>query len=387
MTVRASGINPEMLRWARERAGYSVEEVSRRRKVSSESVREWEAGRSYPTWRQLEQLAYNDYHRATGFFFLSFPPHEDDVAAEFRRLPSAMLEGLHPETLYAIRQARVRQEDLTLLLGQQGIGESFILRDSHDKIDSRYPVQLAAEVREQLGVGIDEQRSWQSEDEALQKWREQVEDNGIWVFKRSFKQIDIAGFCLGDDIFPVIYLNNGQSKTRQIFTLFHELAHLLFEFNHLERSDTQHYLAGMSGEDRAVEIACNRFAGEFLVPPNDFDSAIAAHNSANLTDEYLASLARDYKVSREVILRKFRDRNRLDSETYREIVQRWRSGQEPRSGSGGNYYSTQATYLGQKYLHTAFRAFDEGRIDEFQLAGCLGVKGSSLDKLEQYAWA
>ena len=386
MTVRASGINPAMLRWARERAGYSVAEVAQRRKVRPERVREWEDGVSYPTWRQLEDLSHKDYHRATAFFFFSNPPDERTVSAEFRRLPGTLLDSLRPDTRYAIRQARMRQDDLTMLLGPQGSGERFILRDLRDQADVDNPAQLATAARERLGVSLDEQRSWDSDDTALKQWRERVEDNGVWIFKRSFTQKDVAGFCLTDEVFPVIYLNNDQAKTRQIFTLFHELAHLLFNFNHLERLDSQHYLNYLSGEDRAAEIACNQFAGEFLVPSDDFESAIAAQPAGSLTDEYLASIAGTYKVSREVILRKFRDRDWLDGESYRETVQRWQSSQGPSSGGGGNYYSTQATYLGQKYLRAAFLAFDEGRIDDYQLSACLGVKGSSLDGLERYAW-
>ncbi len=386
MTVRATGINPEMLRWARERAGYSVEDVAKRRHVAPKKVQEWEDGKSSPTWRQLEDLAHKDYHRATGFFFLDTPPEENTVAAEFRRLPGAMLEGLEPDTRYAIRQARVRQEQLRILLGPQGTGERFLLRDLQGHIHVNAPDELASEVRSRLEIEPEEQKSWPSDDEALKRWREKVEDNGVWVFKRTFRQKDIAGFCLNDPVFPVIYLNNGQAKTRQIFTLFHELAHLLFDFNHLERRDPDHYLPGLNEAEQAIETACNRFAGEFLVPADDFDRVVAAHAPAELTDEYLKSLADRYKVSREVILRKFHDRGRVDGTQYAGKVREWASSYEPGSGAGGNYYATQAAYLGQKYLRTAFQAFDDGRIDELELAGCLGVKGANIDGLEKYAW-
>ncbi len=387
MTVRASGINPEMLRWARERAGYTVEDIARRRQVSSERIQEWEEGKSYPTWRQLEQLAEKDYHRGIGLFFLNEPPPENTATAEFRRLPSSMLGELDSDTLYALRQARFRQEDLRMLLGVQGTGERFILKDLVGQVDANIPIQLASEVRERLDVGLEDQKAWQTADDALKQWRERVEENGIWVFKRSFRQKDIAGFCLNDEAFPVIYLNNGQAKTRQIFTLFHELAHLLFDFNYLERSDSEHYLDGLGGEEREIEIACNRFAGEFLVPSADFDSAAEFHSVAGFSEEQLTNLAGTYKVSREVILRKFRDRGWLDSEQYRDWVESRIATYVSSTGNGGNYYATQSTYLGQKYLRAAFRAFDEGRIDELQLAGSLGVKGSSLDRLEPYAWA
>jgi len=373
-----------MLAWARERAGYSVEDIAGRRKVPPERIRDWEAGRSFPTWRQLENLAYKDYHRATTFFFLDEPPDEETVVTEFRRLPGVMLDDLRPDTRYAIRQARKRQADLAELIGAQGIGERFILRDLSSQAYIDNPASLATAVRNYLGVSLEEQRSWSNADIALKRWREQVENVGVWVFKRSFEQNDIAGFCLSHAVFPVIYLNNGQAKTRQIFTLFHELAHLLFDFNHLERLDDHHYLDALSGADRSIEIACNQFAGAFLVPFDDFERAIADQQSTAFTDEWISSLARIYTVSREVILRKFLDRAWLNRTQYQETVSRWRSEQQPSSGSGGNYYATQVTYLGQKYLHAAFQAREEDRIDDFQLAAFLGVKGSSLDGLERY---
>ncbi len=386
MTVRATGINPAMLRWAREQAGYSLDEIARRRRVPAERIRDWEAGNGYPTWRQLEKLAYDDYHRATTLFFLNHPPDEPGLAAEFRRLPAAMLDDLQPDTRYAVRQARARQTDLGELLSATGTTEKFILRDllAQARIDD--PDGLAAAVREYLGVSLDEQKSWTDDDDALKHWRDQVDDAGVWVFKRSFQQDDIAGFCLGDAVFPVIYLSNGQAKVRQIFTLFHELAHLLFDFNHIERLDDRHYLAELAGADRAAEIACNRFAGEFLVPSDEFANAISGQNGAVTGDESVSRLARTYSVSREVILRKLRDLGRLDDVQYWQTVARWRSEQRGSAGAGGNYYATQATYLGQKYLRAAFTAFEDGKIDDFQLAGLLGVKGSSLGGLERYAW-
>ena len=386
MAVRATGINPAMLRWARERAGYSVSEIASRRRVPPERVQEWETGVSFPTWRQLESLAYQDYHRATTLFFLNDPPPEITVAAEFRRLPGATLEDLHPDTVYAVRQARIRQNDLAALVGPRGAGEHYILRDLQGRADANDPARLANTVREHLGVSVDEQKSWRRADDALKRWRQQVEEAGIWVFKRSFEQKDVAGFCLNSEAFPVIYLNNGQSKTRQIFTLFHELAHLLFDFNYLERLDDRHYLSALSNQDRSVEIACNRFAGEFLVPAVDFERDLADFEIVAVSSEFVSNLARMYTVSREVILRKLLERNCLDSDRYGTMVARWRTESRPSTGRGGNYYATQATYLGTKFLRAAFLAREEERIDDLQLATLLGVKGASLDGLERYAW-
>ena len=156
MVVRATGVNPEMLRWARERAGYSIEEVARRRRVPPERVKEWESGKSFPTWKQLEQLAYQDYHRGTVLFLLNDPPEEKTVAEHFPRLPAKTLTDLYPDTLYAVRQAQIRQDNLAELLGPEGEGERFILRDLRREVNVDNPDKLAGLVREYLGVDLND---------------------------------------------------------------------------------------------------------------------------------------------------------------------------------------------------------------------------------------
>ena len=129
------------------------------------------------------------------------------------------------------------------------------------------PVDVASQVREYLGVTVEEQAEWGTYGEALKECAPPgVQDAGVWVFKRSFRQGDVAGFCYVHDELPIVYLNNSQPKVRQIFTLFHELAHVLLGFDHIERSDVTHYLRFLEGEDHRKEVACNRFANEFLVP-------------------------------------------------------------------------------------------------------------------------
>ena len=344
MVVRASGINPAMLRWARERAGYSIEEVARRRRVPPERVKEWEAGKSFPTWKQLKQLAFKDYHRGTALFLFKDPPEEKTVAERFHRLPTEMLADLHPDTLYAVRQARYRQEDLAELLGAAGAGERSIPRDLRGATDAGNPRQLAAAVREYLGVDLNDPEGFPNGVYTFEDFRSRVEDAGVWVFKRSFRQKDVTGLCLGDDAYPVIYVGNGQGKAREIFTLFNGLAHLLFGFNYLERADKGHYLPGLSGDDYAIERACIRFA---VKCQEDFETVIARQrrHSNNGYAEFVAS------------------------DSNKDI-----------------YYATLAADLGQKYLRAAFLAFDEHQIEETDLSEFLGVKGWHLDGLERYVW-
>ena len=346
MVVRASGINPAMLRWARERAGYSIEEVARRRRVPPERVKEWEAGKSFPTWKQLEQLAYKDYHRGTVLFLLHDPPKEKTVAEHFPRLPAEALADLYPDTLYAVRQARIRQDDLAELLGPDGAGERFILRDLRGAADAGNPRKLAVAVREYLGVDLNDPEGFPDSAYTFEDFRNRVEDAGVWVFKRSFRQKDVTGLCLGDDAYPVIYVGNGQDKAREIFTLFNGLAHLLSGFNYLARADKRHYLPSMTADCLASENACNQFADEFR---NAYKCA-ADHAVlfGHAPDDYAESA---YET-----------------------------------GDREFYYTVQGANLGRKYLRAAFNAFEKHQIEESDLTSFLGVRGHHLDGLENYVW-
>ena len=115
------------------------------------------------------------------------------------------------------------------------------------------------------------QIKWKDEEEAFNQWREAIEQSGIFIFKDSFKDENVSGFCLHHDKFPLIYINSSNSKSRQIFTIFHELAHILLgkgsvDFLRRENifnardNDKDFYLP----EEYKLEIICNNFAGKIF---------------------------------------------------------------------------------------------------------------------------
>ena len=293
---------------------------------------------------------------------------------------------MEPDTWLAIRQARARQLDLAELAPFDVTSERLIVRDLADSATPATADTLAATARDYLKVSLNDQMGWKSVEDALNNWRDAVQSAGIWVFKRRFKQKDVAGFCLHDSQRPLVYLNNGQPKVRQIFTLFHELAHLLFEFNHLERSDIGYYLDSLDGYDRDVEIACNRFAGEFLVPTSHFREFAGPLVAAGLNDDILNRLARRYGVSREVALRKCLNQAWIDQRLYNEKVQEWTNQgfNNPEAGGGGDYYANQGTYLGTKYTALAFRGYYQGAYDIDQLSEYLDIKATNIAGLETW---
>ena len=380
MAEAIAGVNPEVLRWARERSGLTTAEVAKKMNKSAESVENWEAGGSAPTYVQLEKLAYQVYKRPVAVFFFPEPPGEADKIAEFRTLPESEREGLSDDTRYAVRLAEAMKTALRELNEGANPSNRKIFRDIHATLDDS-PGNLAAEVRSYVGVSVDDQAGWASDEKAFERWRATVEDVGIYVFKRSFKQKAVSGFSLIDDEFPVIYLNNGTSFTRQTFTLWHEVAHLLLHTNGVTKEDDS-FIELLRGESRSIEVLANKFAGEFLVPSDDFDEVIEA---PPYSDEYFASLAGRYHVSREVVLRKHLDRGLVSQVFYEERAEDWNDQYRGKTvgSTGGSYYNNQGVYLSRKFLELAFGRYYQGRIDLEQLSDYLNVKARNIPGLEQ----
>lgn len=382
MANYATGVNSEILQWAREKAGYSLDEVARSLKKDTETIVSWESGDAFPTYHQLERLAYSLYKRPIALFFFPQPPKEPDPRESFRTLPDSEFELLVPDTLHAIREAQAMQITLYELTEGRNPSDRVIFRDL--ALDPHADaIERAAVVREYLGISLDEQYSWESPEQALEKWRDAVQDAGIFVFKRAMKQKDVSGFCLLDEEFPLIYLNNSTAKTRQLFSLFHELAHILLGTAGVTKVDDR-YVFRLGGQSKAVEVFCNRFSAELLVPSDDFDQRLVPGIPVeNLVD----ALASHYGVSREVILRKLLDRGIVDQGYYEHMVQKWLDSyqeKEDKGAGGGNYYANQYVYLGQRYLTLAFARYYDGAYSIHELADYLSIRTKNVPGLEHY---
>ena len=78
-------VNPAVLRWARETAGYSIEEAGDR-VAGPQALEAWEAGRDRPTWKAVQRLG-KLYRRPVAALLLAEPPAEPLLPPDFRRLP------------------------------------------------------------------------------------------------------------------------------------------------------------------------------------------------------------------------------------------------------------------------------------------------------------
>ncbi len=381
MSERAEAVNGEMLRWARERAAMSLDDVAKFFQKAPAEIESWESSDRYPTFHQLERLAEHLYHCPIAVFFFDEPPDIENPKAQFRTVTGAFLESLDPEANLALREASRYRESIRELGG--GAGERrLITRDI--RAQDLPPSDLPAEVRRYLGISVEAQTRWANKERALREWRNAVEEAGVFVFKRAFRGSALLGFSIHDPNAPLIVLNNSTAPGRQIFTLFHELGHLLYGISSVTLQDSAQLAVYL---DARLEIACNQFASEFLLPRDEYRGDRQPGTELN---EDVERVSRVFKVSREMVIIRMRERGAITQRELEEKLQQysdeylaWKE-QRKTVKSGGSYYANLASYRGPAFLRLAFGAHDRGEIALHELANHLAISARQVLRLQEY---
>ena len=383
MADQLAAVSPNVLKWARTSLGLDLYEVSHELGKDIEIIEMWERGEGSPTYAQLEKLAYTVYKRPLAIFFMQEPPSESNIKTEFRTFFGFNGNKLEKDTHLAIRDGKARQLYLSEFSESQD-AQNFISWLKKLRLENTSIEVISEKVRAKLDVSESLISRTKKPEAALEIWRDAIEKTGIFVFKRAFKQNNISGFCLLHEKFPVIYLNNKTSFTRQIFTILHELAHLAFDVSGVCSVDTA-YIPLLEPAERKIEEWCDKFAAEVLVPKSGF----LALMGKSFNEERIEYIARHFRVSPAVIARKgydleLIDKNWLDDLMRQYFPDNWRSYKktDDDKGGGGDYYNTQLQYLSRRYLIEAYKKYSTGQISASAISDYLGVKVTSLAGLE-----
>jgi Zn-dependent peptidase ImmA (M78 family) len=238
----------------------------------------------------------------------------------------------------------------------------------------RSPVaRVAEEMRTALGFDLEDRRRCRTWTEALRRFIVQAEDLGVLVMlsgvvgsnnHRPLDPREFRGFALADDLAPLAFINGKDTKAAQMFTLAHELAHLWLGESALTDASPA------STVTRKIEVWCNAVAAELLVPLAVLDEEMAGSEDPL---REVQRLARRFKVSTLVILRRLLDRGYLTREQFGEVYddELTRLISIPR-GSGGDFYLTQAVRLSRRFARALIVSTLEGQTlyrDAFQMLG------------------
>ncbi len=285
------------------------------------------------------------------------------------------------DTYLHIRRAHAYQLALGELFDDQNPASRQIWKAVSLSLSKDVAAQ-ARTIREYLGITLETQVAWKTDEHALKEWRKSIEDCGVFIFKAAFKQKEISGFCLIDNVLPLVYLNNGTTKTRQTFSLLHELAHILFRINGLSKFDTA-YIDLLPNRIGKIERFCNAIAAEVLIPEHDFADQIKQFplNAEDATEAQFSALAIRYGVSREAVLRRLLDRERVGKVFYEKMAKFWTA--QKKGATGGSWYSNQGAYISSRFAREVVSQHYRNQISLEHAADLLGIKPKNYIGFEE----
>ncbi len=366
-------VKPEVFKWLRTSAGWTVEEVARRLKTSVDVIEAIEAGRRNPTLRQLKELS-KSYKRPLASFFLSEPVKEAPLPKDYRLLPDRK-DIFDRKTIYQIRRARSLQEignELSL-----NIKYSTESKVSKAKIDDD-PKLLASEYRKRFGLTAERQCKFRNAYELFHHLRDRLEDMNILVFQFSMPVEDARGFALTDRSPGVIVVNTKDSIEARLFTLMHEFGHILLGETVIDIPDI-----GVEYKDR-IEQWCNAFSSEFLLPKG-LAMEIFSSKKRTLTEtQTLNSLKNKYKVSKAMLLYNMLKLGFITHSEYHEVLDRFEQQiQESEKQQGGGIPQDKRclSEMGNKFISLVANNYDRNYITYTDALSYLSIKTKNFEKV------
>jgi Zn-dependent peptidase ImmA (M78 family) len=364
MTTRAA-ISPALLGWASERSRLPRATLARR----FPKLAEWERGEAHPTLKQVEALA-KATHTPVGYLFLTQPPVESLPLPDFRTIRNAPLGRPSPDlldTVYSCQERQAWYRDYAQSVGEEP-------RPFVGSVTTRAPVEeVASTMRRTLRFDLDARRDCPTWTDALRLFIADAEAAGVLVMcngvvmnnnRRKLDPEEFRGFAITDGLAPLVFINGADTKSAQMFTLAHELAHLWLGQSAISDSTPRVI------PDQDTEIWCNQVAAELLVPMDVLRAEIRKGRA--LQDE-ASRLARRFKVSTLVILRRVQDAGMLSktafAHAYDDELTRLLSIDR---GGGGNFYLTQAARAGKRFSRALIASTLEGQTlfrDAFRMLG------------------
>ena len=389
-------VNPDILKWARETAGLSLEEAVQKLGINAargiepvSRLEQLESGKVAPTRPMLVKMS-KQYRRPLLSFYLSAPPRQGDRGQDFRTLPaaSAMTDNALMDAV--VRDIRARQSLVRATLEEEAEAETIPFIGTARTTEE--PVALAKRIADTIDFDIAAYRRSRTIGDAVTYLRSQIEAAGIFVLfvdnlgsHHTKLPVDVfRGFALADDVAPFVAVNANDSKGAQSFTMIHELAHLWLG------------LTGVSGRDaeRDIEKFCNDVAGEFLLPALELQQLDITENTG-IADavQAISEFAQARKVSGIMVAYKLHRSGAFTfafyqgiAETFRQnfLSQRGRDRELAREADSGPTYPVVRRHrAGPALVQLVDRMLGAGALTTTKAGKVLGVSARNVQSVLQ----
>ena len=377
MVIQLHKFVPDILKWARERAGLDIASLANKMKVTVDTVKQWETTGELSLPKARKLASYTRTH--FGYLFLEMPLSDKLPIPDFRTVADTPLGRPSPDLLEIIQTMQRRQECMRDLCIEDGADKlSFVGSVSINN----NPAEIAKKIRNALGISTDWAKSLHNWVDALRHLRERIETVGILIFisgivdNNTHRKLDTAefrGFVICDDYAPLIFINGSDFQSAQMFTIAHELAHVWIGEDGVSNFEK------LNAPDKVIELFCNKVAAEFLIPGEELENLWPKiKNSQNPFD----AVARQFKVSQIVAARRCLDLNYITRNRFFEFYEDYIKAErrDHKKKSGGDFWKTQNIRLGNRFGTMVVIAAKEGRILYHDAYKLTGLKGATFEK-------
>jgi len=381
-------ITAKVFKWARESAKMTEEIAASKVAVSVEKLNEWEAGESYPTIKQAQNLA-KAYKRPFALFFLPDIPNDFQPLQDFRKPGS---KELSTSSIFIIREIQQKQAWISEVTEEYNentvpfVGR-FSIKDS--------TIKVAQDILATLNINP---LNYKTSNPILE-WIDKAESKGIFISRTSYihsrlklNSNEIQGFAIADNYAPFVFINSDDWNAPQLFTLVHELAHIWIAetgiSNDLESSINK------AGSYNPIELFCNEVAANALMP-KEFIESLDKKAFENANEVF--KNAKTIGVSSFALIVRALNLNIISLNSYKKLkveadyeyneflkrkAEKKARQKEKEKTGGPNYFLLQLNRNSRLFTQTVLDAFHGGYIEPTQASSLLNVKVNKFPKLE-----
>lgn len=365
MSVRVP-VKPELIRWALDQAQTTTAQLKNGSQVES-----WLDGEKQPTLKQLQGFAAH-LHVPFGYLMMSAPPVLEKPLPDFRRRGTATTQYSQELTdeIYIQQRRQDWFRDYALEQGLDAVGwvASASISDN--------PSAVAGHLREQWGFST--AQGAQDYSESRREVFAFLESIGVLVSvagyvgstQRAFDTGEFSGFSLFDEYAPLIFVNGKEAHSAQVFTMLHEVGHLVLGESGV--SDDAYDGEQSSGSERW----CDEFAAAFLMPADE----VQLLQPRNLSEEAVMPVAKRFRVSALALLNRLRDLKLISCEQWSAVYPEFEARaaevlrrNASKKSSGGDFYRTRPYMIGKRFARAVYRDTLNGRTSYPEAHKLLGL--------------
>ncbi len=375
-------VTPQVVEWARKRAGLSLNQLAESLNVNVANVDAWERGSQRPTFSKAGDLARR-LRIPFGYLFLSIPPADDVPLPDLRTETGGRPKNPTLDFIELVQNTLLKQQWYSDYLRESREEELEFVGRARVGTDV---TRTADDMRKWLGVNQQMRERCTSWEQFKVEFVRHAEEIGVLVMRsgvagsnqRPLSVSEFRGFAIVDSVAPVVFINVRDAKSAQIFTLAHELVHIWLGESGVSNPDPQ---KRSTEEVNQIEQFCNRVAAELLVP------SVAVSQMWDRTktlDQNVRRLVRIYRVSRYVVARQVYELDKITQDQYLDYLDTCKGLWKPKDSadeSDGNFYNTFAARNSRTLIAGVVRALAANRLTYLDASRLFGIKIATLKKV------